>query len=228
MELTVIIPVYNEEETLAEIIELVRATGVVNEILCVDDGSTDRSREILEGYVDDPLVNVIFSEKNEGKGAAVRKGILHAKSEYAIIQDADLEYDPNCYVDLMKPIQEGKADVVYGSRFLCKENRNDFLFWSWVGNRIVTLTTNLLYHTVLSDMETCYKLFKVADVREIPLHARSFEFEPEITSKLLKRGYRIVEVPIPYTPRDYTAGKKIKPKDGLIALWTLLKYRFQD
>lgn len=227
MELTVIIPVYNEEETLEEIIKRVKATGLVNEILCVDDGSTDRSREILKRYADDPLVNVIFSEKNEGKGAAVRKGILNAKSEYAIIQDADLEYNPESYASLIKPIEDGIADVVYGSRFLGAARR-PILFWNMVANKILTLFTNILYNNILSDMETGYKLFKVAAVREIPLHARSFDFEPEFTAKILKRGFRIYEVPIEFTPRYYTEGKKIKPMDGVIALWTLIKYRFVD
>lgn len=227
MELTVIIPVYNEEETLEEIIRRVKETNLANEILCVDDGSTDRSREILKAYENDPLVNVIFSEKNEGKGAAVRKGILAAKSEYAIIQDADLEYNPECYASLMKPIQDGIADVVYGSRFLGAARR-PILFWNMVANKFLTLVTNILYNNILSDMETGYKLFKVSAVREIPLHAHSFDFEPEFTAKILKRGFRIYEVPIEFTPRYYTEGKKIKPMDGVIALWTLIKYRFVD
>lgn len=227
MQLTVIIPVYNEEETLEEIIRRVKETGLANEILCVDDGSNDRSREILKGYENDPIVNVIFSEKNEGKGAAVRKGILAARSEYAIIQDADLEYNPACYASLIKPIEDGIADVVYGSRFLGAARR-PILFWNMVANKILTLVTNILYNNILSDMETGYKLFKVSSVREIPLHAHSFDFEPEFTAKILKRGFRIYEVPIEFTPRYYTEGKKIKPKDGLIALWTLIKYRFVD
>ena len=145
MQLTVIIPVYNEEETLEEIIRRVKETGLANEILCVDDGSTDRSREILKGYKNDPIVNVIFSEKNEGKGAAVRKGILAARSEYAIIQDADLEYNPACYASLIKPIENGIADVVYGSRFLGAARR-PILFWNMVANKILTLVTNILYN----------------------------------------------------------------------------------
>jgi glycosyltransferase involved in cell wall biosynthesis len=227
MELTVIIPVFNEEQTLEEIIQRVKDTGVVNEILVVDDGSTDNTKAILRGYADDPLVRVLTSEKNEGKGAAVRKGILNAKSEYAIIQDADLEYNPKFYPVLMQPIEDGIADVVYGSRFLGAARR-PILFWNMVANKILTLTTNILYNNILSDMETGYKLFKVSMVREIPLHAHGFDFEPEFTAKILKRNFRIYEVPIDFTPRYYNEGKKIKAKDGFVALWTLLKYRFVD
>ena len=227
MELTVIIPVYNEEETLREIISRVKSTELVNEILVVDDGSTDNTKTILKEYDQDPIVRVLTSERNEGKGTAVRKGILNAKSEYAIIQDADLEYNPRSYPALMKPIEEGIADVVYGSRFLGAARR-PILFWNMVANKILTFTTNILYNNILSDMETGYKLFKVSMVREIPLHAHGFDFEPEFTAKILKRKFRIYEVPIDFTPRYYNEGKKIKASDGFIALWTLIKYRFVD
>lgn len=227
MELTVIMPVFNEEKTLEEIVRRVKDTGLVNEILIVDDGSTDGTKEILNRLSADPVIRVITSEKNEGKGAAVRKGILAAKSEYAIIQDADLEYNPRNYAVLMQPIQDGIADVVYGSRFLGAARR-PILFWNMVANKILTLTTNILYNNILSDMETGYKLFKVSMIREIPLHAHSFDFEPEFTAKILKRGFRIYEVPIEFTPRYYHEGKKIKASDGIIAFWTLLKYRFVD
>jgi glycosyltransferase involved in cell wall biosynthesis len=227
MELTVIIPVYNEEKTLEEIVRRVKDTGLVNEILIVDDGSTDGTKEILKSYEGDPLVRVLSSEKNQGKGAAVRRGIMEAKSEYALIQDADLEYNPKNYPMLIKPIEDGIADVVYGSRFLGAARR-PILFWNMVANKILTLTTNILYNNILSDMETGYKLFKVSMIREIPLHARSFDFEPEFTAKILKRNFRIYEVPIDFTPRYYHEGKKIKATDGLIALWTLIKYRFVD
>ncbi|NMA12960.1 MAG: glycosyltransferase family 2 protein [Chloroflexi bacterium] len=227
MELTVIIPVYNEEKTLEEIVRRVKDTGLVNEILIVDDGSTDGTKEILKSYEGDPLVRVLSSEKNQGKGAAVRRGIMEAKSEYALIQDADLEYNPKNYPMLIKPIEDGIADVVYGSRFLGAARR-PILFWNMVANKILTLTTNILYNNILSDMETGYKLFKVSMIREIPLHARSFDFEPEFTAKILKRNFRIYEVPIDFTPRYYHEGKKIKATDGLIAFWTLIKYRFVD
>ena len=227
MELTVIIPVYNEEKTLEEIVRRVKNTGLVNEILIVDDGSTDGTKEILKSFAGDPLIRVLSSDKNQGKGAAVRRGILEAKSEYALIQDADLEYNPKNYPLLIQPIEDGIADVVYGSRFLGAARR-PILFWNMVANKILTLTTNILYNNILSDMETGYKLFKVSMIREIPLYAHSFDFEPEFTAKILKRNFRIYEVPIDFTPRYYYEGKKIKASDGVIALWTLIKYRFVD
>lgn len=227
MELTVIIPVLNEEKTIEQVITSVKETGLANEILVVDDGSTDGTREILKKYVDDPQMTIIISEKNEGKGAAVRKGIQAARSEYAIIQDADLEYDPKSYPALIAPIEKGIADVVYGSRFLGAARR-PILFWNMVANKLLTFTTNILYNNILSDMETGYKLFKVSMVKDIPLHAHGFEFEPEFTAKILKRNFRIYEVPIEFTPRYYFEGKKIKASDGFIALWTLIKYRFVD
>ena len=226
MDLSVIIPVYNEVNTIEEVIARVQATGLVSEIVLVDDGSTDGSTEILKKYQGKDGFQVIICEKNGGKGSAVREGIKAAKSTYAIIQDADFEYDPQDYAKLMPVIKSGEADVVYGSRFM--ESTKYFYFRSLAANKLLTFLTNVLYHTKLTDMETCYKLFKVADVREIPLHSRRFEFEPELTTKLLKRGYKIKEVPISYSGRSYDEGKKIKPQDGFIALWTLFKYRFVD
>ena len=226
MDLSVIIPVYNEVKTIEEVVDRVQATGYASEIVLVDDGSSDGSTEILKKYQGKDGFQVILCEQNRGKGAAVREGIKAAKSKYAIIQDADFEYDPKDYGKLMPVIESGQADVVYGSRFM--ESTDVFYFRSLAANKLLTFLTNVLYHTKLTDMETCYKLFKVADVREIPLHSRRFEFEPELTSKLLKRGYKILEVPISYSGRSYDEGKKIKPKDGLIALWTLFKYRFVD
>ncbi len=227
MKLSVIIPVLNEEKTIEAVISQVKLTNLINEIIVIDDGSTDGTKEILKKYADDPIVRIITSEKNEGKGAAVRKGILAAKSEYAIIQDADLEYDPACYPELMQPVEKGLADVVYGSRFLGAARR-PILFWNMVANKILTFTTNILYNDILSDMETGYKLFKVDLIREIPFHSTGFEFEPEFTAKVLKRHLRIYEVPIPFTPRYYDEGKKIKAWDGFKALWALIKYRFVD
>ena len=226
MDLSVIMPVYNEVNTIEEVIDRVLATGYASEIVLVDDGSKDGSTEILKKYQGRDGFQVIICDVNRGKGAAVREGIQAAKSTYAIIQDADFEYDPKDYAKLMPVIESGQADVVYGSRFM--ENTEYFYFRSLAANKLLTFLTNLLYHTKLTDMETCYKLFKVADVREIPLHSRRFEFEPELTSKLLKRGYKIMEVPISYNGRSYDEGKKIKPRDGFIALWTLFKYRFVD
>ncbi|NPA92901.1 MAG: glycosyltransferase family 2 protein [Chloroflexi bacterium] len=227
---TVVVPAYNEKQTIREILQHVAATGVPDEIIVVDDGSTDGTREILaaleaEGEI--PNLKVFYHERNQGKGAALRTGFQHATGDVIIIQDADLEYDPRHYPQLLQPIEEGLADVVYGSRFLGAPRR-PILFWNMVANKILTLITNVLYNTILSDMETGYKVFKREVVTEMPLHARSFDFEPEFTAKVLKRGYRIFEVPIAFNPRDYTEGKKIKAKDGLIALWTLIKYRFVD
>lgn len=226
MELSVIIPVYNEKNTIREVIERVQSTGLADEIILVDDGSTDGSTEILKEYRGKDGLQVIICDVNRGKGAAVREGIKAAQSKYAIIQDADFEYDPRDYAKLLPVIKSGQADVVYGSRFM--ENTEVYYFRSLAANKLLTFLTNILYHTKLTDMETCYKLFEVEKVREIPLHSRRFELEPELTTKFLKRGYKIAEVPISYAGRSYDEGKKIKPKDGLIAVWTLIKYRFVD
>lgn len=227
MELTVIIPVYNEKATIQEIIHRVVQTNLVDEIIVVDDGSTDGTREILKELKAQGKIQTIFHEKNQGKGAAVRTGIQNATKDLVLIQDADLEYNPQEYQNLLKPIEEGIADVVYGSRFLGAARR-PILFWNMVANKILTFTTNILYNNILSDMETGYKLFKRDIVKDIPLHARRFEFEPEFTAKILKRKIRIYEVPIAFNPRDYSEGKKIKFWDAIEALWALIKYRFVD
>ena len=227
MKLSVIIPVYNEAKTISEIIRRVIATGLADEILVVDDGSTDGSREILANLIDMDIVKVIYHESNQGKGKAVRTGFQNAIGDLFIIQDADLEYDPREYPVLLRPIQEGIADVVYGSRFL-GAGRRPVLFWNMVANRILTLVTNILYNNILTDMETGYKLFRREVVQNMTLHARGFEFEPEFTAKILKSKVRIYEVPISFNPRDYSEGKKIKMKDAFIAMWTLFKYRFVD
>jgi len=193
----------------------------------VDDGSKDGTREILEKLKKDPILRVILHEKNLGKGAAVRSGIQAVNGDLLIIQDADLEYDPRDYPRLLQPIQEGIADVVYGSRFL-GEARRPIYFWNMIANKILTLTTNILYNNILSDMETGYKLIKIEIARSLNLKAKGFEFEPEVTAKLLKRKVRIFEVPIRFNPRLYSEGKKIKMKDAFIAMWTLVKYRFID
>ncbi len=227
MKTTVIIPAYNEIKTIREIIERVKVTGRVDEILVVDDGSTDGTREILHELNDAGKIRALFHEKNSGKGAAVRTGIQNAVGDIIIIQDADLEYNPNEYPNLLKPIEDGMADVVYGSRFLGLARR-PILFWNMVANKILTFVTNILYNNILSDMETGYKVFKRELVKDIPIHARRFDFEPEFTAKILKRKYRLYEVPIAFYPRDYSEGKKIKMWDAFEALWTLIKYRFVD
>jgi glycosyltransferase involved in cell wall biosynthesis len=227
MNISVIIPVYNEQNTIREIIKRVKTTEMVSEILIVDDGSSDGTRELLNEYDDDGLVRVISHDRNKGKGAAVRTGLNLAQGDVILIQDADLEYDPRDYPVLLKPLQEGIADVVYGSRFLGGPRR-PILFWNMVANKLLTLVTNVLYNNILSDMETGYKVFYREVVENMPLHAHGFEFEPEFTAKILKRNYRIFEVPITFNPRTYNEGKKIKSKDAFIALWTLIKYRFID
>ncbi len=223
MILSVIIPAYNEAETIREIVERVRQVGVEKEIIVVDDGSTDGTTKILES-LQSPGVMTAFHERNQGKGAAIRTGIERATGDFVIIQDADLEYDPNEYPNLLGPLLAGQADVVYGSRFLGRLERMSPV--QWLGNRFLTLTTNLLYGTALSDMETCYKVIPTRILKDIKLESRGFEFEPEITAKLLRRGYRILEIPISYVGRSSNEGKKIDWRHGWPALRALVKYRF--
>ena len=227
MELSVIIPVYNEQNTLREIVDRVRATGLTREIILVDDYSTDGTRELLSSMENEPGLRVEYHPKNRGKGAAIRTGLAVAQGDVILIQDADLEYDPRDYPTLLKPIQENLADVVYGSRFLGGPRRVT-MYWHMLANKLLTGTTNILYDTILSDMETGYKVFRRQVLDGITLHANRFDFEPEFTAKLLKRHVRIFEVSISFNPRDYTEGKKIKFKDAIIAIWTLLQYRFSD
>ncbi len=227
MKLSVIIPCYNERNTIEAIIGRVYAMGLAYEVVVVDDGSTDGTREILRAMPDLDGLRIVYHDVNRGKGAAVRTGFRHATGEIFLIQDADLEYDPRDYPILLRPIEEGISYVVYGSRFLGGP-RKAMLFWNMVANRILTFVTNIFYNSILSDMMTCYKVFRAEVVRSIPLRAHGFEFEPEITAKVLKRGYRIYEVPISYNGREWDQGKKIKWVDAPLALWTLLKYRFID
>ncbi len=229
LTVSVIIPCYNEVNTIEDVLERVKEVGVVDEIVIVDDGSTDGTREILQRLEAqaDPLVKIIYRERNGGKGAALITGFEHATSEIFLIQDADLEYDPRDYPILLRPLQEGISPVVYGSRFLGGP-RKAMNFWNMVANKSLTLSTNILYNAILSDMETCYKVFRAEVVRGMKIRARGFEFEPEFTAKVLKQGIRIYEVPISYNGREWSEGKKIKWTDAPIALWTLLKYRFVD
>ena len=243
MKVSILIPVYNEQATLREILHRVRSVDLVidaahstylegpvvleREIVLVDDGSTDGSEKILREEAAKGDIKVVFHGRNRGKGAAVRTGIQAATGDILLIQDADLEYDPRDYLSLLLPILEKRAEVVYGSRFLGGP-RTAMLFWHMLANKLITLMTNVLYNAILSDVETCYKVFRADLIKAIPLRSNRFEIEPEITAKVLKRGHRIYEVPISYTGREYTEGKKIGLKDAFEAVWALLKYRFVD
>ena len=227
MKLSIIIPVYNEVKNISEIVKRVQATKLATEIIIVDDGSQDGTGEILQKLDGKRKIRVLLQGKNQGKGAAVVTGMQAAKGDVLLIQDADLEYDPRDYPALLKPIQEGLADVVYGSRFLGAAHRVT-MFWHQLANQLLTLMTNILYDSILTDMETGYKVFRREVIEGMTIRAKRFNFEPEFTAKILKRKYRIFEVPITFNPRDYADGKKIKLKDAFEAVWALLKYRFMD
>lgn len=227
MKLSVVVPVYNEVDNITEILKRVRLTKAAFEIIVVDDGSQDGSRELLSRLDGKNRVRVLLHDKNRGKGAAVRTGIAAARGDVILIQDADLEYNPRDYPELLQPFEDGIADVVYGSRFLGGPRRVA-MFWHMIANQLLTLMTNVLYNTILTDMETGYKVFRRHVAEGMVLRARGFEFEPEFTAKVLKRHYRIFEVPISFNPRDYSQGKKIKLRDAFVAVWSLLKYRFVD
>ena len=225
--LSVIVPVYNERNTVAEIVRRMRAVELPldREIVIVDDGSTDGTRQVLSQLADS-TVRVVLHERNQGKGAAVRTGLAQVTGDLVLIQDADLEYDPDDWPKLLAPALKGRARVVYGSRFTGE--RRNMLFFHWVANRFLSLVTNVLYNTTLSDMETCYKLVDRSLMLDLGLRSNRFDIEPEITAKILKRRIRIYEVPISYTGREFDEGKKITWRDGFAALWALAKFRFAD
>ena len=227
MKLTIIIPVYNERNSVEEIIRKVRNSNIENiekEIIIVDDFSNDGTREILNKMKNEDL-QIIFKDKNEGKGSAVREGMNCAKGDIILIQDADLEYDPNEYLKLISPILRGNADVVYGSRFLKKDKNKIKLNRFYIANRILSLITSLLFFKKITDMETCYKVFRKEVIKRISIKSNRFGLEPELTSKIINRGYKIIEIPISYSPRSKKEGKKIDLFDGFEAIWCLIRYR---
>ena len=228
--LSVLMPVYNEVNTLEQIIERVRAVDIRKEIVVVDDGSTDGTRDLLKERIEGryPDVRIVMHDFNQGKGAAVRTAIQHSTGDIVLIQDADLEYDPREYFALLAPILDGRADVVFGSRFLGGGAHRVHLFWHRVANGFLTMLSNMMTNLNLTDMEVCYKVFRAEVIKGMPLRCNRFDFEPEITAKVAKRRCRVYEVPISYSGRDYEEGKKIGWRDGLWALWTILKYRFVD
>jgi dolichol-phosphate hexosyltransferase len=222
-ELSVLIPVYNEEQTLERLLDAVEERPEVSELVIVDDGSTDRTSEILEARDFNGKVQIIRHERNRGKGAALRTAIAAATENIALVQDADLEYDPAEFPLLLAPIERGRAEVVYGSRSFAAHSA--YSFWFVIGNKLVTLWTNILFNSYLSDMETCYKLMPLSVWRSLDLQSDGFDIEPEITAKLLKSGRRIYEVPISYAARGRVEGKKLTWRDGVTALWTLSRIR---
>jgi len=224
VKLSIVIPVYNEKNTLNTLLTRVEAVDYEKEIVLVDDCSTDGTREIVESYKNKKEYTVVMHQYNRGKGAALRTGFAEASGDIIIIQDADLEYDPKDYGKLLEPILDGRADVVYGSRFLGGPHRVLF-FWHYLGNMALTLMSNVMTNLNLTDMETCYKVFSRQVLDSIELKCNRFGFEPEFTSKVAKQKFRIYEVPISYSGRDYAEGKKIGWKDGVAAIWFIIRFR---
>lgn len=224
--LSVVMPVYNEEATIREIVRRVLEVPLRIQLIVVDDGSKDGTRDVLAELQPQCGFKLVLQPRNQGKGAALRRGFEEVTGDIVVIQDADLEYSPEEFPELIQLICQGRADVVYGSRFLGRHRV--FLFSHYLGNRLLTLITNVLYNTMLSDMETCYKVMRTTVLRSMRLASDGFGIEPEMTAKIFKRGYRVYEVPITYDGRGYEEGKKITWRDGLVALWVLVKYRFSE
>ncbi len=224
--ISVVMPVFNEEETIEEIVGRVLASPLRIELIAVDDGSTDGSSGILKRLSEERGFKLLLQEENQGKGTAVRRGFKETSGDIVIIQDADLEYSPEEYPELIDLILQRKADAVYGSRFLGRHRA--FMYLHYLGNKFLTLVTNILYNTILTDMETCFKAIRGDIVRGLTLREKRFGIEPEITAKLFKQGCHVYEVPITYQGRGYEEGKKISWRDGIRALWALFKYRFTD
>lgn len=226
MRISVIIPAFNERTTIEEVIRRVLEQPFEKELIIVDDASTDGTRALLQQTAWPDNIRIFYHPKNRGKGAAVRTGIEQAQGDIILIQDADLEYNPSDFGAVLRPILEGNADVVYGSRFL--GIHRSFMLHHYVGNKLLTIITNVLYNNILTDMETGYKAFRAEVLKGLKIRSNRFDFEPEITAKVLKRGYRIYEVPIYYAGRDYMEGKKITWRDGFAAIWALIRFRFMN
>src|SRR5678815_3197008 len=224
--LSVVMPAYNERDTIEEIIGRVLAVPIRTELIVVDDGSKDGTRDILSKLAEQRRFKLILQAQNSGKGAALRRGFQEVSGDLVVIQDADLEYSPEEFPQLIELICQGRADVVYGSRFLGRHRV--FLFTHYAGNRALTLLTNVLYNTMLTDMETCYKVMRAEVLRSMTLESNGFGIEPELTAKIFRRKLRVYEVPISYDGRGYDEGKKIGWRDGFVALWVLLKFRFTE